>query len=178
MQRQIRHLYPDSHFLKIVHCSLNIYILFGTRAVWNVSHQCATKCNDCLFNNKISSSQWAKTNFWEQCHVTNDVIALRLIHRSGYMLGVISIRQLYSCWLQTDQVIWHWRFFSCKGFWEGFYYNYSIVFIIIIIIIIIIINIIIIIIILLLLLLQVKPVKTIYNYISHRKQVNLKRLTK
>ena len=29
---------------------------------------------------------------------------------------------------QTDQVIWDWRFSTCKGFWEGSYYNYILLF--------------------------------------------------
>ena len=32
------------------------------------------------------------------------------------------------CCPQTDQVIWDWRFSSCKGFWEGSYYNYILLF--------------------------------------------------
>ena len=33
-----------------------------------------------------------------------------------------------SCCPQTDQVIWDWRFSSCRGFWEGSYYNYILLF--------------------------------------------------
>ena len=43
---------------------------------------------------------------WEQCHVTNDVIALRLIQELVIVKSYF-YTTLYSCWLQTDQVIWH-----------------------------------------------------------------------
>ena len=42
----------------------------------------------------------------EQSHVTNDVIALRLTQEVVIVKSYFYTTQ-YSCWLQTDQVIWH-----------------------------------------------------------------------
>ena len=42
----------------------------------------------------------------EQCHMTNDVIALRLIQEVVIVKSYL-YAMLYNCWLQTDQVIWY-----------------------------------------------------------------------
>ena len=91
------------YFLKIVYSSLNIYILFGTQAVRNGSHHCASNHVDCFFNNKIISSQWAKTHLWaksrdqwrhrpQSCTI---IISLRLISRQRGGLAALKLTKIF-----------------------------------------------------------------------------------
>ena len=59
--------------------------------------------------------------------MANDVIAFSLVQLLVY--GKTYFWTTWeSCCPQTDQVIWDWRFSSCKEFWEGSYYNYILLF--------------------------------------------------
>ena len=77
-------LYPDSHFFKIVHSSLNIYIFFSVPGQSEILHTNVLQTVVTAFSvtNYFCHSEQKRTS--EQSHVTNDVITLRLTQELVY----------------------------------------------------------------------------------------------
>ena len=122
VQRQIGTCTQTPTFRKLFIAPL-IFIFFSVPGQSEMPHTNVLQTAMTAFSvtKYLRHSEQKRTS--EQCHVTNNVIALRLIQEVAIIKSYF-YTTLYSCWLQTNQVIWHLRFFSCKGFWEGFYYNY------------------------------------------------------
>ena len=85
------HLYPDSHFLKIVQSSLDIYILYLGQSEMPHANVLQATMTAFSVTNYFRHSEQKRTS--EQSHVTNDVIALRPIQE------VVYCKSWYSCWL-------------------------------------------------------------------------------
>ena len=68
-------------------------------------------------------SRSKQKRIFKRGHVTNDVMKLSLIWELFYD-KCHYLMELHPSGPQIEQAIWHWTNSSCKGFWEGSYYNH------------------------------------------------------